>query len=66
MGRTVEISGGSVANTMAGIASLGGSPAFIGKVGNDKLGKVFSHEIRASGSTSTAGTTAPACPRPSP
>jgi sugar/nucleoside kinase (ribokinase family) len=49
MGRTVEISGGSAANTMAGIASLGGNPAFIGKVGNDKLGKVFSHEIRASG-----------------
>jgi sugar/nucleoside kinase (ribokinase family) len=49
MGRTVEISGGSAANTMAGVASLGGTPAFIGKVGNDKLGKVFSHEIRASG-----------------
>ncbi len=49
MGRAVEISGGSVANTMAGIASLGGTPCFIGKVGNDKLGEIFAHEIKVVG-----------------
>src|SRR6266403_3204306 len=49
MGRTVEMSGGSAANTMVGVASLGGTPAFIGKVGKDKLGKLFSHELQASG-----------------
>jgi len=49
MGRAVEVSGGSVANTMAGIASLGGNPCFIGKVGSDKLGEIFAHEIKAVG-----------------
>jgi sugar/nucleoside kinase (ribokinase family) len=49
MGRAMEISGGSAANTMAGIASLGGTPAFIGKVGTDKLGEIFKHEIEAIG-----------------
>ncbi len=49
MGPGVEVSGGSVANTMVGIASLGGSGAFIGKVRNDQLGGIFSHDIRASG-----------------
>ncbi len=49
MGRAVEMSGGSAANTMAGIASLGGTPAFIGKVGNDKLGEIFRHDIKAVG-----------------
>lgn len=49
MGKAVEISGGSAANTMAGIASLGGKPAFIGKVGADKLGEIFSHDITVSG-----------------
>ena len=49
MGRAVEISGGSAANTMAGIASLGGAPSFIGKVGKDKLGDIFRHEIEAIG-----------------
>ncbi|MBL8643172.1 MAG: adenosine kinase [Rhodospirillaceae bacterium] len=49
MGRTLNISGGSVANSMVGIASLGGTPAFIGKVGNDTLGQAFSHEIKAAG-----------------
>ena len=43
MGKALEISGGSAANTMAGIASLGGTPAFIGKLGNDKLGEIFRH-----------------------
>jgi len=45
----VERSGGSAANTMAGVASLGGSGAYIGKVRNDQLGGVFSHDLRAAG-----------------
>jgi sugar/nucleoside kinase (ribokinase family) len=45
----VEISGGSAGNTMAGIASLGGSGAYIGKVSDDTLGQVFRHDIRAGG-----------------
>ncbi len=49
MGPGVEVSGGSVANTMAGLASLGGRGAFIGKVRNDQLGGIFRHDIRASG-----------------
>jgi sugar/nucleoside kinase (ribokinase family) len=46
---TVEMSGGSAANTMAGIASLGGKAAYIGKVRNDQLGTVFAHDIKAIG-----------------
>ncbi|MDX1581850.1 MAG: PfkB family carbohydrate kinase, partial [Alphaproteobacteria bacterium] len=49
MGPGVEISGGSAANTMAGIAGLGGRAAFIGKVCADQLGGVFAHDIRAIG-----------------
>lgn len=49
MGPGVEISGGSAANTAAGVASLGGSGAFIGKVHADALGDVFAHDIRAAG-----------------
>lgn len=49
MGPGVEVSGGSAANTMAGLSSLGGSAAFIGKVRDDQLGEVFSHDIRAIG-----------------
>ncbi len=45
----IEMSGGSAANTMAGIASLGGRCAYIGKVANDQLGAVFAHDIRAIG-----------------
>ena len=45
----VEISGGSAANTAAGLASLGTSVAFIGKVADDDLGEVFAHDIRAAG-----------------
>jgi sugar/nucleoside kinase (ribokinase family) len=45
----IEMSGGSAANTMAGIASLGGSCAYIGKVADDQLGQVFAHDITASG-----------------
>jgi sugar/nucleoside kinase (ribokinase family) len=45
----IESSGGSAANTIAGIASLGGKAAFIGKVRDDQLGEVFAHDIRAAG-----------------
>lgn len=46
---TVEASGGSAANTMVGIASLGGKAAFIGKVNDDKLGQVFASDIHKAG-----------------
>jgi sugar/nucleoside kinase (ribokinase family) len=49
MGPGTESSGGSAANTAAGVASLGGSAGFIGKVGTDELGEVFTHDMRASG-----------------
>jgi len=49
MGPGIEISGGSAANTIAGIASLGGSCGFIGKTGDDEFGRIFSHDIRAQG-----------------
>jgi sugar/nucleoside kinase (ribokinase family) len=45
----VETSGGSAANTVAGLASFGGRGAFIGKVADDQLGAVFGHDIRAIG-----------------
>lgn len=47
----VEISGGSAGNTIAGVASLGGRAAYIGKVSDDQLGEVFRHDIRAAGVT---------------
>jgi sugar/nucleoside kinase (ribokinase family) len=49
MGPAVEVSGGSVGNTMAGLASLGGSGAYIGKVRDDFLGRVYRHDITAVG-----------------
>lgn len=49
MGPGVEVSGGSAANTMAGLASLGGRGAFVGKVRNDELGGIFQRDIRAAG-----------------
>ncbi len=49
MGPGVEMSGGSAANTIAGLASLGGHGAFVGKVCDDQLGKVFRHDIRSLG-----------------
>jgi len=51
MGPGVEASGGSAANTVAGIAALGGRTAYIGKVAADQLGDVFTHDIRAVGVT---------------
>jgi sugar/nucleoside kinase (ribokinase family) len=44
-----EASGGSAANTVAGIASLGGKAAYIGKVADDQLGEIFTHDIRTVG-----------------
>src|SRR5713226_1092457 len=49
MGPAVESSGGSAGNTMAGIASLGGTGGYIGKVRDDLLGEVFRHDITAIG-----------------
>jgi len=49
--RAVEMSGGSAANTVCGIASFGGRAAYIGKVNGDDLGDVFGHDMRAVGVT---------------
>jgi sugar/nucleoside kinase (ribokinase family) len=54
MGPGVEVSGGSAANTIAALASLGGSGAFVGKVRDDQLGQVFVHDIKALGVAFTA------------
>jgi sugar/nucleoside kinase (ribokinase family) len=62
MGPAVEASGGSAANTIAGIAGLGGRAAYIGKLGNDQLGGIFRHDIRAGGvyfETPSTDTTTP-------
>jgi sugar/nucleoside kinase (ribokinase family) len=49
MGPSIERSGGSAANTIAGVASFGGRGSFIGRVADDQFGKVFWHDIRAVG-----------------
>ncbi len=49
MGPAVEVSGGSAANTVVGAAGLGARTAFIGKIKDDELGRVFAHDIRAAG-----------------
>ncbi len=49
MGQTKRVSGGSAGNTAAGIASLGGRPAYVGKVAADELGDSYSHDMRGSG-----------------
>ncbi|MDF1608329.1 adenosine kinase [Hoeflea sp. YIM 152468] len=49
MGPAIETSGGSAGNTAAGIAGFGSRSAFFGKVAEDQLGKIFSHDIRAQG-----------------
>jgi sugar/nucleoside kinase (ribokinase family) len=49
MGPGIEISGGSAANSMAGVASLGGRAGFVGKVKDDALGLIFDHDIEAAG-----------------
>lgn len=49
LGTAVEMSGGSAANTLTGVASFGGRAAYIGKVSDDDLGQVFGHDMRAVG-----------------
>ena len=49
LGGAIEMSGGSAANTMCGVASFGGSAAYVGKVNSDDLGEVFGHDLRAVG-----------------
>jgi sugar/nucleoside kinase (ribokinase family) len=49
MGPAIEASGGSAANTVAGVASLGGTAGFIGKVRDDQLGAVYTHDLRSAG-----------------
>jgi sugar/nucleoside kinase (ribokinase family) len=49
MAAGIEASGGSAANTVAGVASFGGRAAYVGKVADDQLGKVFTHDINAIG-----------------
>ena len=62
MGPAIETSGGSAANTIVGLASLGSRSAFIGKVKDDELGRTFAHDIRAAGASYT---TPPAADGPS-
>ncbi|MEF3048600.1 adenosine kinase [Pseudotabrizicola sp. L79] len=49
IGPAKEISGGSAANTIAGVARLGGRTAYVGKVKDDQLGAIFAHDLRAQG-----------------
>lgn len=49
IGPAKEVSGGSAANTIAGIAHLGGRTAYVGKVKDDQLGAIFAHDMRAQG-----------------
>jgi len=65
MGPAIEISGGSAGNTAAGLASFGGRAAYFGKVKNDQLGDVFTHDLRAQGVTfeSMRATAGPATAR---
>jgi sugar/nucleoside kinase (ribokinase family) len=55
LGTAVEMSGGSAANTVVGLASFGGRAAYIGKVDTDDLGEVFGHDMRAVGVTFRGG-----------
>ena len=55
LGTAVEMSGGSAANTVTGVASFGGRAAYVGKVSNDDLGRVFGHDLRAVGVQFKAG-----------
>src|SRR5258707_15373457 len=49
MGPAVEMSGGSAANTIVGVASLGARAAYVGKVKDDQIGRMYMHDIRAAG-----------------
>jgi sugar/nucleoside kinase (ribokinase family) len=61
MGPATEMSGGSAANTIVGIASLGARAAYVGKVKDDQIGRLYAHDIRAAG---VAFETAPAADGP--
>ncbi|MGY3449287.1 adenosine kinase [Bradyrhizobium sp. USDA 4353] len=61
MGPATEMSGGSGANTIVGLASLGARAAYVGKVKGDQIGKMYTHDIRAAG---VAFDTAPAADGP--
>jgi sugar/nucleoside kinase (ribokinase family) len=61
MGPATEMSGGSGANTIVGLASLGARAAYVGKVKDDQIGRMYSHDIRAAG---VAFETAPATEGP--
>src|SRR6201747_2258275 len=47
MGPAVQMSGGSAANTIVGVASLGARAVYVGKVKDDQIGRLYSHDIRA-------------------
>ena len=49
MGEGIEASGGSAANTIAGLASLGGKGAYVGKLRDDELGAIFAHDLKSIG-----------------
>ena len=66
MGPGREVSGGSAANTVAGMAALGAKPAFVGRVAQDQLGDVFAHDIRASGVSFTTTPSGNGAHRPLP
>src|SRR5947207_11248179 len=61
MGPAVEMSGGSAANTIVGVANLGARAAYVGKVKDDQIGRMYRHDIRAAG---VAFETAPASDGP--
>jgi adenosine kinase len=65
MGPATEMSGGSAANTIVGIASLGARAAYVGKVKDDQIGALYTHDIRAAGvafdTTPAAGGPATGC-----
>jgi sugar/nucleoside kinase (ribokinase family) len=65
MSAGIEISGGSAANTIVGVASFGGRAHYIGKVRNDQLGEVFTHDLRSTsvGYTTPVATDGPATGR---
>jgi sugar/nucleoside kinase (ribokinase family) len=65
MGPGVEISGGSAANTVVGVASFGGRAHYVGKVRDDQLGEVFAHDLRSTGVgyTTRAATSGPSTGR---
>src|SRR5712691_9158899 len=49
MGPAIEMSGGSAANTIVGVANLGARAAYVGKVKDDQIGRMYMHDIRAAG-----------------